>query len=161
MPQTGDDYSVTGSRGEDADGRAVCVPVDYDLTFDGTTLHFTKRGPLNPNATFLFRTTFSPEPTGTGGGTFGLAPDQAPVRQRPDQHGVRPRGVRGHAGVRRRRQLHGHRRRPDHARASTSCPAAPGVQYACVFDESAELVGSGTVQLTQGVFLIGDWTKFR
>ena len=40
-------------------------------------------------------------------------------------------------------------------------PGAPGVQYACVFDESAELVGSGLVQLTQGVYLIGDWTKFR
>jgi hypothetical protein len=35
------------------------------------------------------------------------------------------------------------------------------VQYACVFDESVELVGAGLVQLTQGVYLIGDWTKFR
>ena len=160
VPQTGDDYTVTGSRGEDADGRALCVPVDYDLTFDGTTLDFTKRGPLNPNATFLFRTTFSPEPTGTGGGTFGLAPtkhrfDNDPTNTVFDLEGCEGTpvydGNGDFAGI---------------ADVLTApgfdlVPGAPGVQYACVFDESAELVGSGLVQLTQGVYLIGDWTKFR
>ena len=160
VPQTGDDYSVTGSRGEDADGRAVCVPVDYDLTFDGTTLDFTKRGPLNPNATFLFRTTFSPEPTGTGGGTFGLAPTKHRFDNDPTSTVFDLEGCEGtpvyddngdFAGI---------------ADVLTApgfdlVPGAPGVQYACVFDESVELVGSGLVQLTQGVYLIGDWTKFR
>ena len=160
VPQTGDDYSVTGSRGEDADGRALCVPVDYDLTFDGTTLDFTKRGPLNPNATFLFRTTFSPEPTGTGGGTFGLAPTKHRFDNDPTSTVFDLEGCEGtpvyddngdFAGI---------------ADVLTTpgfdlVPGAPGVQYACVFDESVELVGSGLVQLTQGVYLIGDWTKFR
>jgi hypothetical protein len=160
VPQEGADYSVTGYRSEDADGRAVCTPIDYDLTFDGSTLHFTKRGPLNPNATFVFNTTFSPEPTGTSGGTFGLAPTRHVFDNDPTHTVFDLLGCRGTP------QYDGDGNFTGIANILTSpgfdlVPATPGVQYACVFDEAAHLVGPGSVQLTQGVFLIGDWSKFR
>jgi hypothetical protein len=160
VPQTGEDYAVTGSRGEDADGRDVCVPVDYDLTFDGTTLEFTKRGPLNPNATFLFQTTFSPEAIGSGGGTFGLAPTRHRFDNDPTSTVFDLEGCQGTPTYDDDGEFSGI------ADVLTApgfdlVPGAPGVQYACVYDESTELVGPGQVQLTQGVYLIGDWTKFR
>lgn len=160
VPQEGAGYSVTGYRSEDADGRPVCTPIDYDLTFDGSTLQFTKRGPLNPNATFVFNTTFLPEPTGTSGGTFGLPPTRHVFDNDPTSTVFDLLGCKGTP------QYDGDGNFTGIANILTTpgfdlVPGAPGVQYACVFDEGTRLVGSGTAQLTQGVFLIGDWSKFR
>jgi hypothetical protein len=160
VPQEGADYSVTGYRSEDADGRAVCTPIDYDLTFDGSTLQFTKRGPLNPNATFVFNTTFSPEPTGTSGGTFGLPPTRHVFDNDPTSTVFDLVGCKGTP------QYDADGNFTGIADILTTpgfdlVPGAPGVQYACVFDDGTRLVGSGTVQVTQQVFLIGDWSKFR
>jgi len=37
----------------------------------------------------------------------------------------------------------------------------PGRQYSCYFDQTTTLVGNGTVQLAQKIYLVGDWRSFR
>jgi hypothetical protein len=158
VAQTGTGFSLTGARGEDAVDPGVCTPIDYTLNFDGDTAAFVKLGGSVPNATFLFHITFNPEPAPAGSDPFAYAPtrfsfDQAPT-QLFDLKGCRGTPVLSggtFVGI-------------SDVLTNTSLdllPTVPGVQYACAFEETAKVVGPGQIQVTQGIYLIGDWVSLR
>jgi hypothetical protein len=157
VPQTGSNFSITGSRGEDADKTSGCTPIDYRLTFDGRTAEFVKFGAPVPNATFVFHVTFSPE--------AGAADDPFAYPRTRFTFDVAPTSVF---------ELKGCKGTPQFDSAGNFIgisdiltagldlvPAVTGVQYSCAFEELVRVTGPNTIQVTQGIYLIGDWRSFR
>jgi hypothetical protein len=157
VPQTGTNFSLTGSRAEDADRTTGCTPIDYRLAFDGDTAEFVKLGAPVPNATFLFHITFSPEP--------GASDDPFAYPRTRYTFDVAPTTVFELKGCKGTPQFDGSGNFIGISDILTAgldqVPAAPGVQYSCAFEESVRIVGANQIQVVQGIYLIGDWRSFR
>jgi hypothetical protein len=157
VSQTGPDFSLTGSRGEDAQG--TCDPLDYDLTFTGRKVTFLERISPDPDATFLFRVTFSTE-SAPSGNPRNIAPTKFSFDTDPSHTVFNLLACQGTL------QFDSGGNFTGIADILTN-PALDllrgldGVQYACAFDQVVDLVGSRQVQVTQGIYLIGDWNSFR
>jgi hypothetical protein len=158
VPQDPEGTAVlTGSRQQDAGNPGACEPIDYDLTFDGKEANFVKRGAGVPNATFLFDITFNAEP-GSGGNPLSIPPTRFEFDAAPGTL-FELAGCKGTPQFDEAGNFIGI---SDILTAGLDLlPKVDGVQYSCAFDQRVKVVGPNAVQVTQGIYLIGDWRSFR
>jgi hypothetical protein len=156
---SGGDATVTGVRLGNGSPAQPCVPVPYLLSADGNQAEFLKGlGDTQSTAQFLFDVDWVFELVDTGRPAV-IAPTQHSFDGDPvldldlcDGTPLYPGGV--FAGI---SELQGATPDP----TFDLDPTATGVQYACYLSQLVTYVGDDEVELTQSIYVYGDWVSFR